>query len=109
MKAYGGLDVQILVLLTSALVGGEGSASRPWPFILGERAPGTHYIGGWVEPGAHLYDMERWKFLTLWGLELRPLCGPAYRRRYIDYATAASCYTKLYSTVMNFKILQTLK
>jgi hypothetical protein len=40
--------------LTSALDGGEWSASRPVRFILRERAPGTHWIGGWVGPRAVL-------------------------------------------------------
>jgi hypothetical protein len=34
--------------LTSALDGGEWSASRPYRFTPGERAPGTHWIGGWL-------------------------------------------------------------
>jgi hypothetical protein len=34
--------------LTSALDGGEWSASRPGRFIPKERAPGTNWIGGWV-------------------------------------------------------------
>jgi hypothetical protein len=34
--------------LTSALDGGEWSASRPGHFTPKERAPGTHWIGGWV-------------------------------------------------------------
>jgi hypothetical protein len=54
----------------------------PW-----ERAPGTHWIGGWVDPRAVLYYFEKRKFLTLRGLELRPLGSPArsqslYRLRY---------------------------
>jgi hypothetical protein len=52
MKAYGGVDVQIHIFLTSALVGGEWSASRPGNFTPGERVPGTHWIGGWVDPRA---------------------------------------------------------
>jgi hypothetical protein len=32
MKAYGGVDAQIHIFLTSALVGGEWSASRPGRF-----------------------------------------------------------------------------
>jgi hypothetical protein len=40
--------------LTSALDGGEWSASRAGRFTPGERAPGTHWIGGWVGPGAIL-------------------------------------------------------
>jgi hypothetical protein len=41
--------------LTSALDEGERSASRPGRFTHGEeRAPGTHWIGGWVGPRAVL-------------------------------------------------------
>jgi hypothetical protein len=40
--------------LTSALDGGEWSASRPAHFTPRERAPGTHWIGGWVCPRAVL-------------------------------------------------------
>jgi hypothetical protein len=39
MKSYGGVDVQIHVFLTSALVGGEWSASRPDRCTLGEESP----------------------------------------------------------------------
>jgi hypothetical protein len=67
MKAYGGVDVWIHVFLTSALVGGEWSASRPGRFIPGERAPGTHWIGGWVDLRIGLDDVENRKFLTLPG------------------------------------------
>jgi hypothetical protein len=40
--------------LTSALDGGEWSASRPGRFTPRERNPGTHWIGGWVGPRAVL-------------------------------------------------------
>jgi hypothetical protein len=40
--------------LTSALDGGEWSASRPGRYTSRERAPGTHWIGGWVGPRAGL-------------------------------------------------------
>jgi hypothetical protein len=59
MKAYGGVYVQTHVFLTSALVRGEWSASRPDRFTPGERAPGTHWIGGWVDPRAGLDDMQK--------------------------------------------------
>jgi hypothetical protein len=36
--------------LTSALVGGEWSASRPGRFNPGERVPGTHWIEGSADP-----------------------------------------------------------
>jgi hypothetical protein len=35
---------------TSALYGGEWSASRSGRFTPRKRAPGTHWIGGWVGP-----------------------------------------------------------
>jgi hypothetical protein len=87
MKAYGGVDVYIHIFLTSALVGGESSASRPCRFTPEERAPGTHWIGGWVGLRAGLHDVEKRKFLTLPGLQPRPLnrpaCSPSlYRLRY---------------------------
>jgi hypothetical protein len=40
--------------LTSALDGGEWSASRPGRFTPRERVSGTHWIGSWVRPRAVL-------------------------------------------------------
>jgi hypothetical protein len=77
MKAYAGVAVEIQVFLTLALVGGECSASRPALFNPGERAPGTHWIGSWVDPGAGMDDVEKGKCSTLPGLGLRPLGRPA--------------------------------
>jgi hypothetical protein len=77
MKAYGGVDVGIHIFLTSALAGGEWSAWRPGRFTPGEITFGTYWIGGWVDSKAGLDDMEKRKFLTLPGLELRPLGRPA--------------------------------
>jgi hypothetical protein len=75
------------IFLTSALAGGELSASRSCRFTTGERASGTHWVGGWVGPRAGLDNADKRKFLTLPGLELRPLGRPArsqslYRLRY---------------------------
>jgi hypothetical protein len=39
-----------LLFSTSALGGGEWSASRPYSFIPGVTAPDTYSIGGWVGP-----------------------------------------------------------
>jgi hypothetical protein len=68
--------------MTSVLAEGEWSASRPGRF-----ARGTHWIRGWVDPFAGLDDVEKKKFLTLPGLEIRPFSRPArsqslYRLRY---------------------------
>jgi hypothetical protein len=49
---------------TSALDGGEWSASRPGrAFTPGERTPGTHCTGGWVGPRASLDTEARRKIL----------------------------------------------
>jgi hypothetical protein len=87
MKANGGGDVYIHIFLTSAVVWGVWLASRPGRFIPGEIASDTNWIGGWINPRAGLDDMKKWKFLTLPGLELRPLGRPTssqvmYRLRY---------------------------
>jgi hypothetical protein len=74
---YGGVDVWIHVFLTSAIVGDEWSDSRPGRFTSMGNVPRTHWIGGWIGPGAGLHDVEKRKFLTLPGLELRPLGRPA--------------------------------
>jgi hypothetical protein len=59
MKAYEGVDVWTHVFLTSALVGGELSVSRPGCFTPGDRVPVTHWIGGLVDPRDGLDDMEK--------------------------------------------------
>jgi hypothetical protein len=52
-----------------------------------ERVPGTHWIGDTVDPRTGLDDMEKLEFLTLPGLELRPLGRQPVARRHTDYAT----------------------
>jgi hypothetical protein len=85
MKVYGGcIDPHFLELGTS------------WRWVVSftlrllyfrGKTRGTHWIGGWVDPRAFLDDVEKRKFLTLPGLELRHLDRPArsqslYRLRY---------------------------
>jgi hypothetical protein len=48
------MEVQLHTFLSSALDGGEWSASRPGRFTPRERALGTHWIGGWLDPRAVL-------------------------------------------------------
>jgi hypothetical protein len=59
MKAYGRVDGEIHIFLTLALVGGEWSASCLGHFTPGERAPGTHCIGGLLNSRAGLDDLEK--------------------------------------------------
>jgi hypothetical protein len=49
----------------------------PRPLYPGETASGIHWTGGWVGPRTGVDDMEKRKFLTLRGRELRPLGRPA--------------------------------
>jgi hypothetical protein len=75
------------IFLTSALGGGEWSASRPDRFTPGWRASSSHWIGGWADLRAGLHNAEKRKFLILQGLELWTLGRPArsqslYRLRY---------------------------
>jgi hypothetical protein len=44
----GGMDVDIHIILTLALVGGERSASLHGRFTTRERGTRTHWRGGWV-------------------------------------------------------------
>jgi hypothetical protein len=44
----GGVGYSSMDFLTSALDGGEWSASHFGRFTPSERAPGSHWIGGWV-------------------------------------------------------------
>jgi hypothetical protein len=55
----------------------SGQLHAPAALPPGERAPGTHWIGGWVGPRTGLDDMEKRNVLALPGLELLPLGRPA--------------------------------
>jgi hypothetical protein len=78
------MDVYSQILLTSALAGGGWSALSSCPV-----SPGTHWTGGWVG------DVEKRKFLTIPGLEIRPLDRPTrsqslYRLRYPGSSSSSS-------------------
>jgi hypothetical protein len=51
--------------LTSSLDGSEWSASRPGRFTPTQRAPRTHWIGGWVGPWAVLDAVVKRKIPSL--------------------------------------------
>jgi hypothetical protein len=96
MKTYGGMNVQTHIFLTSALVGLKWSASRSGRLNPGERAPDTHWIGGWMGPRASLNDMEKWKFLPLSGLDSDPLVIQPVASHYTDCAILALVYNVNY-------------
>jgi hypothetical protein len=94
MKTDGGADVQIHIFLTSALAGGEWSASCHCRFTSGERDPGTHWIGGLVDSRAGLKEVEKREFLILPGLEIRPLGHPTPRKSLyrLSYPGSLLCF-----------------
>jgi len=53
-KVYWGVELELRAFLTLVLDEGEWSASRPGRFTRRERAPGTHWLGGWVGSRAGL-------------------------------------------------------
>jgi hypothetical protein len=50
----------------------NGQLHAPAALPPGKEPPGTHWIRDWVDPRAGLDDLEKRKFLTLPGLQLRP-------------------------------------
>jgi hypothetical protein len=71
----------------------------PLPLYTPGKSPGAHCVGGWVEPGAGLEDMEKLKFLILLGLEHRPLDHPARSQspyRFITVNMVPSCFAVQY-------------
>jgi hypothetical protein len=58
-------------IVTTWLYLGESLALRPGRSTPGDVAPGTHWVRGWVDPSAGLGDVDKRKYLTTPGLELR--------------------------------------
>jgi hypothetical protein len=80
VKTYGRVNVLTRVFLTSALFGGERSASRPRHFTPGKnsREPLDRVLGG---PQSRSGQHGEEKIFTLPGLEIRPTGNSA---RYTD-------------------------
>jgi hypothetical protein len=79
-----GVDVQIHVSLTSALVGDEWSASLPGRFTPIERVPDTHWIGSWMGRRSDLYHVKKENLFPLSGLEILPSVVQPVVSRYTD-------------------------
>jgi len=60
MKMYWGWRYSATHSLTIVL-GGEWSASHPHHFTCRERAPSTHWMGGWMGPRVGMDMMEKRK------------------------------------------------
>jgi hypothetical protein len=98
MKAHGGVDLYIHVLLTSPL-GGEWSSSRPCRFNACERPSCYHWIGGRVGPRTGLDDVDKIHFFTLPGIELRPVGCPARSQSLYRLDYPGSCYLYGFNTI----------
>jgi hypothetical protein len=81
---------------TSALDGGERSASRPGCALIPGKDPGTHWIGGWVGIRTGLdTDARRKIFCLCRGSNIdRPGVQPV-ARHYTDWATRLTILTPL--------------
>jgi hypothetical protein len=105
MKAFGEVELQTHFILTSALAGGEWSASHPGDFTPRVRAPGTHWIAGCVGLRDNLGEAQKRKFLILPGLELRPHGRPAVASRHIDCTIPAPMYMMMMMMMMTTKTI----
>jgi hypothetical protein len=90
----GGVEVYLHAFLTSALDGGEWSASCLCHFIPREKVPGTHWIGRWVGPTARL-DM-----VSKRGAEVRTLII-SIRGHHHGLSATSSNKVRLAVTVQN--------
>jgi hypothetical protein len=64
-------------------------------FTPGERAPGTHWIGSWVDHRGSLDDVEKIKFEPYRDSNSDPSVVQPVASRYTDYAIPAACITTI--------------
>jgi hypothetical protein len=104
MKTYWGVEVYLHEFLAPALDGGEWSASLPGLLTPRERAPGSHWIGGWVGPRAVLDAVVKRKIPSprRESNSRNPIVQPV-AQRYTDCAI-----TVLFSKIMKIKIQKTI-
>jgi hypothetical protein len=91
-RRIGGVEVWLHAFLTSALDGGEWSALRPGRFTSREKAPSTHWIGGWVGSRAVLDAVVKRKIPSLRreSNPRTPVVQPVVQH-YTDWAIMALC------------------
>jgi hypothetical protein len=99
MKTYGGsgcIDPHFLDLGISL---GEWSASSPFRFYHRERARGTHFIGGWVDPRAGLDDMDKSTLFYPTGTRTPVPPGPPARSQSLYRLIYLGSYTYQYEGI----------
>jgi hypothetical protein len=86
MKTYGGVCIDLHFLDLGTSCRWVVSLTLPVALPSGKQPPGTQWIGGWVDPRTCPDNVEKSKFLTLPGLELRVLGRLEIASRYTDRA-----------------------
>jgi hypothetical protein len=101
---YGEVDAYFHIFLNSTLAGGKWPASRPAALHPGKEPPGDHWIGGCCDPRDGMDNVEKKKFFTLPGLELRHFgCSARSQSLYIP-CYSGSCHKP---SVACFQTIQT--
>jgi hypothetical protein len=90
--------------LTSTLDGGDWSAPRLDRFTPRERAPSTHWIGGWVSPKAVLDTVVKRKIPSP-SRESNPRTPivQSLAQRYTDWAITALKFNKKFNTFISYR------
>ena len=81
VRPIGGVEVYLYSFLTTAIEGGEGSASRPAAFCPREW-PGTRCIGGWVGARAGLERCGKSRPTRIWSPDSPGCSQSLYSLRY---------------------------
>jgi hypothetical protein len=105
MMAYWGNGGVSTYSLTSALDGGEWSASRPARFNHREKAPGIYWIGGWVGPRAVLDAVMRKIPSSRRESNPRTPIDQPLAQRYTDWAITALLNLLYDIIVIKFKVI----
>jgi hypothetical protein len=94
--------------LTLALDVGDWSASCPGCFTPRERAPGTHWIGGWVSPRAVLDVVVRKIPIPHWELNPRALIIQSVAQCYTNWAMRRENELKYFIYIISFTNYKTI-
>jgi hypothetical protein len=91
--------------LTSVLDGGEWSAARTGRFTPMDRAPGKHWIGGWVGPRAGLDTMSKRKIPSpCWESNPDDPIAQSVASHYTDWAIPAIIIIILIIIMLRFSL-----
>jgi hypothetical protein len=84
----------------------SGQLHVPAALLLGKEPPCTHWIRDWVDPRAGLNDVEKRKFITLPGLELRILGRPARSQSLYQLCYPGSIYHMFFYNLCSHHVVE---